>query len=92
MILAIEWEHEVRVLIRSNRTRSSPASFEDLGRGLVHALRIRLLKQTCRRRQKTEPGSLTRLRIVPFDRGGYMRLGVIGNQDHRSTSSPSDPF
>jgi hypothetical protein len=25
----IEWEHEVRVLFRSNRTRSSPASPED---------------------------------------------------------------
>jgi hypothetical protein len=47
----------------------------------------------------TGPGPLTRLRIVPFDRGDYMRLGVIGNQDHRSTSLPSsqrplpsDPF
>lgn len=47
LILAIEWEHEVRVLLRSNRARSSPASFED--GGFVHALRIRLLWQTCRR-------------------------------------------
>ncbi len=48
MFLAIEWEHEVRVLLRSNRSRSSPASFEDWG--FVHALRIRCCKQTCRRR------------------------------------------
>jgi hypothetical protein len=81
----IEWEHEVRVLLRSNRTRSSPASF---GVGPRTSDPFVFVAATCRRRQKTEPGPLTHPRIVPFDRGGYTRLGVIGNQDHRSTGLP----
>jgi hypothetical protein len=66
MILAIEWEHEVRVLLRSNRTRSSPASFEDWGGGRPRTSDPFVVPNVP---TSTDPGPLTRLRIVPFDRG-----------------------
>ena len=83
MILAIEWEHEVRVLLRSNKGPGlAPLPSKNGGRDCPRTsdpFFVTIVPTS------TEPGRLTRLRIVPFDRGGYMRLGVIGNQDRRST-------
>lgn len=76
------------MLLRSKRARSSPISFEDWGGGCPRTSDPFVVANVP---TPTESGPLTRLRIVPFDRGGYMRLGVIGNQDHRSTSLPSSP-
>src|SRR5579863_3028474 len=85
----MQGKHEATVMLRDERPRSRPASLEDWG-----PLRIR----GCSKRMGPLTCLPTRLRTVPSDRGrGYMCLGVIGNQDRRSSYSflpppSSSPF